>query len=340
MGVIFGVKVKCYGFGEDRKYYFEGFDGEIYGEEYDEAYDFSEGFAVVRKDGKWYYVDDKDFKRHGEGYDMVHAFSEGFAAVKKDGKWYFVDKQFKLHGEEYDDAFHFRKGFAAVKKDGKWYFVDKQFKLHGEGYDAVKDILYYRFSEGFVVVKKDDKLYYVDNKDFKLHGEGYDDADYFRGGFAEVKKGEQVYTINENFERIKRNNQIMEDVDYLQEAKDDVKSIVGIPSSMFSDEFVAVLKEVVYKYFFLKIDSIVDHEANFVREIEFIKATINDKQKKYKKQLQEGSIQESERDKEWLRQDLENYKESRQRKETQIEAVKKRLKNELLSDENDNGKDE
>ena len=161
----------------------------------------------------------------------------------------------------------FSEGFAAVKKDGKWYFVDnKDFKLHGEGYDARKyEDYYYRFNEGFARVKKDGKWYYVDNKDFKLHGEGYDYVYKFENGVAEVEKGGRRYIINTSFERIKRRGKELEEADYLEGVEHD-GSIMGIPTALFTDEFVKKLEQSVYKHFSGKID-----QCNDINEVEKLK---------------------------------------------------------------------
>ena len=79
-------------------YLLKGSDGKIYGD--DEGYDGGdcinemgrkrlkvvEGFAIVKKYGKWYYLDVKDFKLHGEGYDDAWPFSGGVAIVEKNDK--------------------------------------------------------------------------------------------------------------------------------------------------------------------------------------------------------------------------------------------------------------
>lgn len=118
---------------ENGKYFYKGTDGKLYGEGYDDAWSFYEGYARVKKGGKWYYVDDKDFNLHGEGYDDADDFSEGYAPVEIYGKCYFVDKKdFKLHGEGFDKAFVFSEGYAEVKKGGVWYCINKDFQIDDE----------------------------------------------------------------------------------------------------------------------------------------------------------------------------------------------------------------
>ena len=249
-------KVVKRGLGKNRKYYFKGSDGKIYGEGYYEAYAFREGFAKVKKFfyKSSFYVSREEFEKTGTSHHYVdNEYSNGFARVKKDGKWYYVDKNFELHGEGYDEAWSFSEGFAKVRKGDKWYYVDK---------------------------------------DFKLHGEGYDEAYFFSEGFADVEKDEQKYTINENFERIKRNNQIMEDVDYLQEAKDDVKSIVGIPAIRFSDDFVNKLKAIVLNHYEKEVEEAKSDKVEALRsEMEYIKKIIDEKKEQYSEKVADPNYQ-------------------------------------------------
>ena len=59
--------------------------------EFDCARDFKEGFALVKKDGKWGYINTKGEQIIECKFDDARDFSEGFAAVKKDGKWGYIN---------------------------------------------------------------------------------------------------------------------------------------------------------------------------------------------------------------------------------------------------------
>ena len=221
-------KIVNKGLNANVKYYFQGPDGKLYGEGYDDARDFKDGYAAVKKGGKWYFVNE-DFTLYGEGYDDARDFKDGYAAVKKGSKWYFVDKGFRLYGEGYDEAYDFRGGYGVVQTRGYLYFVNKDFKLCGEGYDTIfYDVFggyfkvkkygkcfyvkieeldktgsshlygYRAFSEGFNVVYENGKYYFID-KNGKLYGEGYDDACNFHEGYAAVKKGGKWYFVDKDF---------------------------------------------------------------------------------------------------------------------------------------------
>ena len=266
--------------------YGQGSGGSARLEEHREGWDeqptsFKNGFAIV-KEGCYRFVD-KKLQYHGR-YGDAYPFRDGIALVESRGKWYYIDEEFEPHGEGYDLAdSSFSEGFAGVKKDGKWYFVDnKNFELHGEGYDARKyEDYYYRFSEGFAAVKKDGKWYYVD-KNFELHGEGYDKAYKFENGVAEVEKGGRRYIINTSFERIKRRGKELEEADYLEGVEHDV-SIMGIPTALFTDEFVEKLKQAVHKHFRDKIDQCKDiNEATkLLKEMKEASRDLEQKQAMY-----------------------------------------------------------
>lgn len=53
-------------------------------------------------------------------YERAKDFSEGFAAVKKAGKWGFINKEGKnVIPCQYDKVASFREGLVAVVKNGK-----------------------------------------------------------------------------------------------------------------------------------------------------------------------------------------------------------------------------
>ena len=59
--------------------------------EFDDVGNFYEGFAWVKKDGKWGYINTKGEQIVECKFDSVGNFSEGFAIVKKDGKWGYIN---------------------------------------------------------------------------------------------------------------------------------------------------------------------------------------------------------------------------------------------------------
>ena len=94
-------------------------------------------------------------------FDDVCNFSEGFAAVKKDGKWGYINTKGELIIEcKFDDVNYFNKGFAVVKKDGKKGYINTKGEQIIEcKFDDVRD-----FYEGFAPVQKDDRWGYINTK--------------------------------------------------------------------------------------------------------------------------------------------------------------------------------
>lgn len=66
----------------------------------------------------------------GGPYEDARPFGEeGYAAVKKNGKWGFVDTSGQLQIQyQFDDALSFGQHLAAVEKDGKWGYIS----IYGE----------------------------------------------------------------------------------------------------------------------------------------------------------------------------------------------------------------
>lgn len=61
------------------------------------------------------------------GYEEVKSFSEGYAAVKKDGKWGYIDKTGTLRVPfKYDNAKEFYQGIAFVEEGIKKGYINQQ----------------------------------------------------------------------------------------------------------------------------------------------------------------------------------------------------------------------
>ena len=120
---------------------------------YNEAGDFHEGLARVKKGSLWGFIDKRGNEVIPLKYNDVHDFSGGFAAVKKDGKWGFVDKSGQeLVSLKYHTVRDFKEGFAYVS-NGTYEcgYIDKKG-------NEVMDLDYYElstdFSNGVAIVYK------------------------------------------------------------------------------------------------------------------------------------------------------------------------------------------
>lgn len=83
--------------------------------QFDEAGDFAEGLAAVKKGALWGYIDPQGKLVIAPQFDEADAFSEGLAAVNKGGRWGYIDKMGRpAIGCQFDDAFSFSGGLAEV----------------------------------------------------------------------------------------------------------------------------------------------------------------------------------------------------------------------------------
>lgn len=100
---------------------------------YERIESFSDGLAMVCRNGKWGFVDKTGKEVVKTKYTAVRSFSEGLAAVRRSGKWGFVDKNGKeVVKPKYMAAGAFSEGLAKVQQGALWGFVDKN------GKEAVK----------------------------------------------------------------------------------------------------------------------------------------------------------------------------------------------------------
>lgn len=117
---------------------------------YEVQYEYSDGIAVVKNDGKFGYVTQDGTELVACIYDYAFDFSDGMANVVKNNKCGYIDTTGKLVIPcEYDGATDFSEGGAAVQKNGKWAFIDKSGTLlTGFIYDKAGF-----FNEGFARVE-------------------------------------------------------------------------------------------------------------------------------------------------------------------------------------------
>lgn len=117
---------------------------------YDDANNFAEGYAAVRRYGKWTFIDHEGRPISDYVFDWAHSFSQGLAAVGLNGKAAYIDKTGSLQfSSQYDDAQSFSEGLAAVEIDGKWAYINLQGKIVlPPKYPEVR-----AFSEGLAAVK-------------------------------------------------------------------------------------------------------------------------------------------------------------------------------------------
>lgn len=94
--------------------------------QYDEAFNFSEGYAGVELGEKVGFIDTSGNVVIPMIYDSVTSFSEGVASVTLDDKCAYIDKEGnEVYGFIFEAATAFNNNIALVKKDGKWGYMDR-----------------------------------------------------------------------------------------------------------------------------------------------------------------------------------------------------------------------
>ena len=172
---------------------------EIVAAKYENAWDFSEGMAMVKnKKNKYGYIDEIGKEIIALQYDDASSFSEGLAKVKLNDKYGFIDKTGKdAIPLKYDEVGNFNEGLATVRtgssrdekygtlKGGKWGFIDNAGnEIIAPKYDDAGN-----FSEGLAYVKLNKKYRFIDTKGNEITLLEYDDAGDFSEGLAKVRVG-------------------------------------------------------------------------------------------------------------------------------------------------------
>ena len=178
---------------------------------FDVIWSFSEGFAMVKLNGKYSFINTKG-ELIGDGnlwFNWVDSFHEGFANVKLNGKWSFINEKGELIGNGnlwFDYVSDFYEGFATVELNGKTSFINTNGELIGNGnlwFDYVSD-----FYEGFAIATLNGKHSFIDTKG-ELIGNGnlwFDYAWDFKEGFARVRLNRKYSFINTKGELIGNGN--------------------------------------------------------------------------------------------------------------------------------------
>ena len=115
---------------KDNKYGFIDRNGKIVIPlEYEDAGNFSEGLAPVKKDGKWGYISKSGEVRIPFEFDKASEFSEEYAVVSKNGEAGFIDKNgVSPTGFVFDSAKPFRYGIAVVKNGDENQVINKKWE--------------------------------------------------------------------------------------------------------------------------------------------------------------------------------------------------------------------
>lgn len=197
---------------------------------YDRAYPIKDGFAKVKKDGKYGVVDATgeivipcvadEMSEIGNGlvsitienkghslvdmeqniivpafrYAKIGGFSEEMGIFKSDGYYGFLNTRGKeAIKAKYDEAKDFRNGYARVEKEDKYGYVDKKGK---EVIPVQYDYAIGNYSDGLFCVKKNDLYGYIDKSNKIIIPFQYKSASEFSEGLAVVGQNDKYGCID------------------------------------------------------------------------------------------------------------------------------------------------
>lgn len=185
---------------------------------FDKAYNFDNGFGVVRNNKKINLLDIEgnlisdewfdDYSKITDNFiaikneDNVNVYSvknksiiekdledikplkDGYSIIRKNSKHNLLTEDGKLVSDTwYDSISNFNENYAIVKEKNKYNFIDTKGRLISSvWYDEVYD-----FCEGHAIVKEKNKYNFIDTKGCLISSVWYDDAFDFSEGYALIK---------------------------------------------------------------------------------------------------------------------------------------------------------
>lgn len=150
-----------------------------------------ENVTVVRlESGLYTYYDTAGRDRIMDTFEEAQNFSEGFAAVKKDGQWGFIRNESDVVyavTPQYKEAQAFSEGYAAVRDENGWFYIDTMGQVIGNPSDRFDKAE--AFSLGFTRILIANVYYIMDVSGNKVELYTIDPADLLASFSAEVKTG-------------------------------------------------------------------------------------------------------------------------------------------------------
>ncbi|MFN0201712.1 MAG: WG repeat-containing protein, partial [Bacteroidia bacterium] len=189
---------------------------------YEEAWDYVEDKAAIRKGGKWGFIDKNGVEVIPAQYDQIlQAFQNGRAKVRQNGKDFWIDgkgnciegcnksnpnqpiqtipktdlmPQIDVPVQTKIDQNLIQKPNVAVegdwefsKSDGKWFaFNRKQNYTFPQAFDDRPQV-----SDGLIRVKANGRAFFLDKRGNPLTKQNFDEVGFFVDGYAPVKVGKK-----------------------------------------------------------------------------------------------------------------------------------------------------
>ncbi len=150
---------------------------------YDAARPFSEGLALVMKNGRYGFIDAKGREKIKPVYQSAGPFSDGLAPVKLRGRWGYIRRDgSEAHPFTLDEAGIYAGGRAPAKKSGATGLLNPDTEFIPCDYEEIQP-----FSEGLARVRRGGLYGFVDEECREAAPAVYDNAFPFSGGFASAR---------------------------------------------------------------------------------------------------------------------------------------------------------
>lgn len=131
----------------------------------------NELYGYIDTDGKWVIA---------PKYDDAFEFSEGFAVVYKEDSCYFINKEdSKVSTEFFDEAESYNNGIAVVKRKNLHYLINRSGLIVSKGYQDIS-----KSSENIFVCKLNNLYGVVNSKDETIIPFNYSKIGNFKNDFA------------------------------------------------------------------------------------------------------------------------------------------------------------
>jgi hypothetical protein len=157
---------------------------------FDSAEAFTDGLAIVQKDGRQYHIFE-DGTRFSPECDRVWNFSDGYATALLDGFYGYIDRATGDFAIEpvYDDVWSFESGLCPVSVGGgEWYYINatEDMQFGGRQFEAA-----HKYSEGLARVREHGLWGFIDENGLDIVPAEWDDAQNCLGGMIGVCRDEQ-----------------------------------------------------------------------------------------------------------------------------------------------------
>ena len=157
--------------------------------QFDDAEDFKDGKAKVKKAGLWGMIDKNGNWLIPAEFDDINSFKNGNAIARKGDKYGIIDENGKWILEpNYEKLTLFESGLALATKDAKQGYV----KEDGSWMDLPSGVIKaYPFSDGYAMIKKESGVGYMNTSGEEVVKAQYTKAHDWYGPFGRVLKVDQ-----------------------------------------------------------------------------------------------------------------------------------------------------